>query len=151
MHVAARLFGNAKGNDQQRKSRVIVRDGKLINGEALLEKTEIPYTEAKTEVTICRITSAANPRQMERVPAGAKFSLEIVLDIYTDENEKELKELLLRSLELVRNDYLGGSGSRGYGQVMFHIEQVIELDTASGLHKALEADDLKFFTERISA
>ena len=88
---------------------------------------------------------------MERVPAGAKFSLEIVLDIYTDENEKELKELLLRSLELVRNDYLGGSGSRGYGQVMFHIEQVIELDTASGHHKALEADDLKFFTERISA
>ena len=40
---------------------------------ALQERTDLPFTEAKTEVSIDRVTSAANPRQIERVPAGAAF------------------------------------------------------------------------------
>jgi CRISPR-associated protein Csm3 len=131
---AAQLFGNAKGDRSQHRSRLIVRDGVLKNAEEIIEKTEIPYTEVKTEVTICRITSAANPRQMERVPAGARFSLELVLDIHSDEREEELIELLFRSLELLSNDYLGGSGSRGYGHVRFAIDKVEKLDASNG-HK----------------
>ena len=30
-------------------------------------RTDLPFTEVKTEVSIDRVTSAANPRQMERV------------------------------------------------------------------------------------
>ena len=46
--------------------------------------TDMPYTEIKTEVVIDRITSAATPRQNERVPAEATFGpLEMVYSLYT--------------------------------------------------------------------
>lgn len=120
-HLSVKLFGNAaSGNGKQIPSRVIVRDAYLFNAEDLLDKTEIPYTEGKTEVVIDRVTSAASPRQIERVPAGAKFQMNIVLNIFEGENkEDELIKGLFASLKLLRDDYLGGSGSRGYGQVSF--------------------------------
>lgn len=121
------LFGNATSNDHQKPSRLIVRDCELVNAEELLKKTEIPYTEGKTEVIIDRITSAANPRQIERVPAGAIFRMNLVLNIWEqDNNEAALVENLFKSLELLRDDYLGGSGSRGYGQVSIDVEKVLE-------------------------
>ncbi len=124
---AAALFGNSIGGENQKASRVIVRDSNLVNAEELLEKTEIPYTEGKTEVVLDRITSAASPRQIERVPAGAVFSLNIILNIWEqDGNEQMLIKNLFRSLQLVHDDYLGGSGSRGYGQVDFVIYDILE-------------------------
>lgn len=126
----ADLFGNASGKDNQKPSRLIVRDCNLMNAKELLEKTEMPYTEGKTEVLIDRITSAANPRQIERVPAGAKFHLNMVLNIWEqDNNASALMEYLFKSLELLRDDYLGGSGSRGYGQVSIEIEKILEKDS----------------------
>jgi len=124
----AMLYGNATGNENQRPSRLIVRDGKLINDELLFEKTEIPYTEGKTEVVIDRITSTANPRQVERVPAGAEFELNMVLNIWSGDDEGELMKNLFKSLQLLRDDYLGGNGSRGYGQVSIHIEKIVSKD-----------------------
>ena len=129
---ASTLFGNSKEDSTQHRSRIIVRDGCLLDPEEIWKKTELNYTEMKTEVTIDRITSKANPRQMERVPAGARFSLELVLDIHSDEKEEELVDLMFRSLELLSNDYLGGSGSRGYGHVRFDIQKIEKLDTSSG-------------------
>jgi CRISPR-associated protein Csm3 len=58
-------------------------------------------------------------RQTERVPAGAVFNVEFILNIWDDDNEKELKELFKKGIRLLENDYLGGSGSRGYGQIKF--------------------------------
>ena len=66
--------------DNGHPSRIIVRDGELKNPEEL-SNTDLLYTESKTEVTINRITAKANPRTFERVPAGAKFNLEMVLNI----------------------------------------------------------------------
>ncbi len=133
-HITVKLFGNAKGGDDQRPSRVIVRDGMLTpEGEELLSNTEFFYTEGKTEVVIDRITSAAVPRQLERVPAGAEFALEIVLNIFEEDGVVEEEELitnLFKALELVQDDYLGGSGSRGSGQVKFLIKEVFERDAA---------------------
>lgn len=83
------------------------------------------YTEVKWEAAIDRITSAAVPRQMERVPAGAIFEpLDIVLNIYAQDKagaEQELKRLIdvLIALQLVEDDYLGGLGSRGSGKIEF--------------------------------
>jgi len=129
---SADLFGNATGKENQKASRLIVRDCNLINHDELLKKTEIPYTEGKTEVVIDRITSAANPRQIERVPAGARFALNMVLNIWEqDNNRTELIDNLFKSLELLRDDYLGGNGSRGYGQIKILITNVVEKSTES--------------------
>ena len=81
----------------------------------------MPYTESKTEVAIDRVTSKANPRTFERVPAGAKFKLNMVLNIFEGENETELKNTLNQAIKLLEDDYLGGHGSRGYGQVKIHL------------------------------
>lgn len=128
--AAADLFGNAV-TENQKPSRLIVRDCELENAEYLLSKTDIPYTEGKTEVVIDRITSAATPRQIERVPAGAKFKLNMVLNVWQDEAEATLIESLFKSLKLLKDDYLGGSGSRGYGQIGIEITKITEKTTAN--------------------
>ena len=111
----------------QKPSRLIVRDLSLRNPDELLARTEIPYTEGKTEVVIDRITSAAMPRQNERVPAGAEFNLNLVVNIWEqDQNEEALLKLLFTSLQLLSDDYLGGHGSRGYGQVSLVIDEMVE-------------------------
>jgi CRISPR-associated protein Csm3 len=77
-------------------------------------------TEWKFENGIDRITAAANPRQVERVPAGSKFKFEL---IYTVEDIQQTKEDLLNlaiALHILEQDALGGHGSRGYGKVTFH-------------------------------
>ncbi len=134
--VDSELFGNATGNSKQKPSRLIVRDCELENAEYLLSKTDIPYTEGKTEVVIDRITSAANPRQIERVPAGAKFKLNMVLNVWDGETEATLIANLFKSLKLLKDDYLGGSGSRGYGQIGIDIDDMIEKTTENYYGKA---------------
>ncbi len=118
-----KLFGFAKNNIP---SRIIVRDAYLTKESVEdLSKAnlDMPYTENKYENTIDRVKGVAKPpRQIERVPAGAKFAAEIILNIWDDDNENGQIALLKKGISLIENDYLGGSGSRGYGQVK--IEQV---------------------------
>ena len=81
---------------------------------------DLPYTEIKYENTIKRGTGEAMPRQLERVPAGSEFSFKLVYNI---ENIEELEEdinNILKSFELLEDDYLGGHGTRGYGRVKFN-------------------------------
>ncbi|MFA4907406.1 MAG: type III-A CRISPR-associated RAMP protein Csm3 [archaeon] len=120
--LLCRLFGlpaeEKKANTPQ---RLIIRDA-MMNPEwvdKLLKSknTDMPYTEVKTEVVIDRVTSAAMPRQIERIPAGAVFGLEMILNIYDGDNEAELRNLVEEGRRLVNDDYLGGSGTRGYGKV----------------------------------
>jgi len=85
------------------------------------------YTEVKAENTISRITAEANPRFFERVPAGAEFEMNMALNIFkTDEDGDKLLDYVYEALQLVQDDYLGGGGSRGNGQISFKIEKVIE-------------------------
>jgi CRISPR-associated protein Csm3 len=112
---AGNLFGTV--GDQQQPSRLIVRDAVLLSDLEDFKNTDLPYTESKTEVSIDRITAKANPRTFERVPAGAKFKLEMVLNIFDTDNEMRLNDSLKQSLKLLQDDYLGGHGSRGYGQI----------------------------------
>jgi CRISPR-associated RAMP protein, csm3 family len=94
-------------------------------------------TEAKSENTIDRITSTAgNPRQTERVPAGAEFDFKLTLRQF-EGDKPELLDLVLKGLKLLELDSLGGSGSRGYGKVKF-----TDL-TVDG--KACNLDDIKPF------
>lgn len=115
---AGALFGVSGDTNNGHPSRLIVRDAPLANAEELAN-TDLPYTESKTEVSIDRITAKANPRTFERVPAGAKFSITMILNVFDNEDEKQLKATLNQAIKLLEDDYLGGNGSRGYGQVVF--------------------------------
>ncbi|HIX87459.1 MAG TPA: type III-A CRISPR-associated RAMP protein Csm3 [Candidatus Parabacteroides intestinigallinarum] len=122
--VSGRLFGVATGKSNNRPSRLIVRDAELdISHPEMFENTDLPYTETKTEVAIDRITAQANPRTFERIPAGAQFKLNMVLNIFEGEDEQELIKTLKKGIELLHDDYLGGHGSRGYGQVEIQLEE----------------------------
>lgn len=134
------IFGDSpSGKDDPGKiTRLIVRDCYLKNWEKMLNKEgdfkelELDYTESKWENTIDRKSgTAGNPRQIERVPAEAIFSFEIVYDIYDDKkNNKFKKEIHLeeikKALRLLQDDYLGGSGSRGYGKIVFENLSAVE-------------------------
>ncbi len=76
------------------------------------------YTEIKTENAIDRITSAANPRQQERVPAGSEFEVEIVYEVFEEQDHKRLK-IVFEGMKRLEDNYLGGGGSRGNGRVVF--------------------------------
>jgi CRISPR-associated protein Csm3 len=120
------LFGVAAEKDGT-PSRIIVRDGYLSDPKDLEKaKTDMPYSEIKTETVIDRVTSAANPRQIERVPAGVEFELKIVLNVFEEDNEQKLIGNLFKSLNLVQDDYIGGYGSRGSGQVKFVVNKLLE-------------------------
>lgn len=122
------LFGiteNKKlGIKDNQPSKLIVRDAVLSDDskEALLacDNLDMPYTENKWENVIDRTKGVAeHPRQSERVPAGVVFNAEFVLNIWDDDKESELMDLFKKGIKLLENDYLGGSGSRGYGQIKF--------------------------------
>lgn len=132
------IFGVPGERDFATPTRLVVRDSFLSEDSAKgLEnaQTDLPYTEVKTEVSIDRVTSAANPRQMERVPAGVVFEKgEMVFSLYdiqwengeVHKAEEDLERLnvLLKAMQLVEDDYLGGLGSRGSGKVAFKKIQV---------------------------
>jgi CRISPR-associated protein Csm3 len=82
------------------------------------ENLDDEITEVKSENAIDRITSQANPRTLERVPAGARFRVRMVLDILCEE-DKALAARLFEGLRLLEDDALGGGGSRGSGRVRF--------------------------------
>ena len=115
------IFGTSAAISGAQPPRLTIRDAfpteytinqwKIFLGEAT-------YTEIKTENTIDRITSQATPRPMERVPAGSEFQLEIIFDIYRNEDKKLLKDVFTAML-LLEDSSLGGSGSRGYGKIKF--------------------------------
>ena len=114
-----RLFGssaensNAEGTGMQ-MSRLQFRDCFLVNKEKLPQ-----VFENKFENTIDRLTSVANPRQIERVIRGAEFKFELV---YNVEKEGEIEEdfaNIKKAIQLLENDYLGGGGTRGNGRVSF--------------------------------
>lgn len=109
-------------------TRIIVRDSNM-NEETrailaeILEETG-NYLEIKCENRILRNKGTAkDPRNIERVPEGAKFDMEILLQIYEGDPEDRLKNAVRKALELVELSYLGGSGTRGYGKVRFDYEE----------------------------
>jgi CRISPR-associated protein Csm3 len=125
-----KVFGTVKGNESNIPSKIIVRDAELIDENDFLKnnnKTDLPFTEVKTEIMVDRITAVASPRQIERVPAGATFKLDIVVNVWeNDIAEAKMIELIFNGMRLLQDDYLGGKGSRGSGQVKLGIKTIKE-------------------------
>lgn len=127
----------------------------LLSNESVKEletkELDLPYTEIKYENTIDRATGVANPRQQERVPAGAKFDFKIVYNVEKMEELKEDFENILLTMEVLEDDYLGGHGTRGYGRVKFEnlkLEKKVyikdnENEMEQGIKELEKIDDYK--------
>ena len=123
--LVCRVFGpHMNPNHSLGPSRIIVRDAPMsketIDQVGALIKEGKEFSETKTETMIDRRTGKAADRSLrtqERLPAGAKFDLNISLRIFEGDNEKQLIDFVKEGLSLLEKDYLGGSGTRGYGWV----------------------------------
>lgn len=115
------LFGYSSDN---KPSKIIVRDSYLQETSAHelqnCDNLDMPYTEGKWENVIDRVKGTAeHPRQTERIPAGVFFDVEFIINVWDEDNDKNLIDLLEEGIKALENDYLGGSGTRGYGQIRF--------------------------------
>ena len=170
------IFGSS-GDDKDRGeiTRLLVRDASLDRDSFDKEfkekgfEVELGFTDVKWENTINRRKGTAeNPRQLERVPAGASFDFEIVYDLYENADSTEYKNkadkpepngsgnisilkkhlwALETAMRLLQDDYLGGQGSRGYGKVKFDDVAVKQKNvTSNGAYEevALTADAATF-------
>lgn len=121
------VFGVTGDEPVPHPTSLVVRDVYLSErsvAELEAADTDFPYTEIKWEATIDRVTSAATPRQIERVPAGAIFeNFELVYNIYDKAGLAHFSEVL-KAMQLLEEDYLGGLGSRGGGKVAFKIKKI---------------------------
>lgn len=112
-----RLFGSSEKNKIKR-SRLIFSDMPLSNGEKL-QREGVSPTEVKFENTINRLSAVANPRQIERAVRGGEYELNL---IYNVDNISEMVEdikTICDGFRLLKYDYIGGHGSRGYGKIDF--------------------------------
>lgn len=117
------LFGASDAKNPS-PSKIIVRDAFLTEQSAdslrNCDNLDMPYTEGKWENVIDRVKGTAeHPRQSERIPAGVFFDVEFILNIWDDDVENDMMNLFEKGIRALENDYLGGSGSRGYGQIKF--------------------------------
>lgn len=187
-NIISPLFGTSADVKQSvfGPGRLIVRDAfpdKDTEKEMarLKEKHGVLGVELKTEVRINRITSKTDGalRKIERVPAGSKFDFEILLFLYDfvyegKENQAAKNDLekaekyvdaIFDVLELLEHSALGGSGSRGSGQVEFLLGDCVispinvseksgskEKKVVKGNSKALSQckDELKELKEKLA-
>jgi len=114
-----RVSGEPLESSQASPARLTVYDAPLVPESItpqMRENLDDELTEVKSENAIDRITSQANPRTLERVPAGARFRVRMVLDVLC-EADRALVGRLVEGLRLLEDDALGGGGSRGSGRV----------------------------------
>ncbi|MCS7001059.1 MAG: type III-A CRISPR-associated RAMP protein Csm3 [Candidatus Kapabacteria bacterium] len=123
--AVCRVFGSAAENRSVGPTRLIVRDAHPTRETIQMWQgldTELMYTEYKGENNIDRLTSAANPRFIERVVKGSKFNVEFIYSMFdVGDGVEDVSYFcyVLEALKLVEHSAIGKSGSRGYGQVSF--------------------------------
>lgn len=149
------VFGVTSDERFATPARLLVRDVSLEQQSAArlerLKTTELPFTEVKWEVAIDRVTSAANPRQQERVPAGAVFGpFELVFSFYDNPSEDAARfGYVAEAMSLLEDDYLGGGGSRGSGRIAFR-NLGVKVRTADDYRKRCPRRDLGFEVKTVA-
>jgi len=119
-----RMFGCGDVKTTRECSRLIFRDCPLEEESAKRLEEALPgsFVEVKTEIAMDRnrgATRSGSLRQMERVPAGTAFNFEVTMRVFEGDPVKEHLERLAEAIALLEKEYLGGSGTRGYGKVRF--------------------------------
>jgi CRISPR-associated protein Csm3 len=132
-----RIFGVSAGDDKgnQLPTALLVRDAiptSTYRAELSRRRAEgLTVFEQKSENSINRVTAEANPRTIERVPAGAGFTFEAIYRIFArhgnDDQSRADFAHVLEALALLQLDTLGGHGSRGYGRVAFENLKCVDL------------------------
>jgi len=118
------ILGTEKIKGIPTLTRLIVRDAYLDEESITPEmkkNLELEYTEIKMETAIDRYKGTAlhgSLRTIDRVPAGAKFDIEMIYNVF-EESDKEILIKVFEAMKLLEDDYLGGMGSRGYGKIEF--------------------------------
>ena len=114
------LFGTAR-NGRPKAGRLLFSDMYLNkeNKEELRDINIIHPVEVKFENSISRTTAVANPRQIERVIRGTQFDMNLIYEVDDNSDVEEDFRIICEGLKQLKYDYLGGSGSRGYGKVDF--------------------------------
>lgn len=137
--IASQIFGvSLYGKNYP--TRVIVRDSYPTDDTILIwKKNDDLYdgVELKYENIIDRIRAYAAFRSTERIPRGSEFNFEIIFSLYDGDDEKNFL-YLLKSLQLLEDNYLGGFGTRGYGKIKFKNLKITKRDKEyyiSGVNK----------------
>ena len=102
-------------------SKVLISDMFMINEEDIRKRGVQSFTEVKFENSINRATAVANPRQIERAIKGLQFGIDIIYEVENGKEDEIVDDIkvLVDGFKMLEYDYLGGSGSRGYGKVTF--------------------------------
>ncbi|MEW6068475.1 MAG: type III-A CRISPR-associated RAMP protein Csm3 [Nitrospirota bacterium] len=132
--LVCKIFGSHSMSKKE-ITRILVRDGSLTeNSEAVLrtaqEEKGINFAGIKSENIINRKTgTAANQglRTQETVPAGTEFKLDITLKLFNNDDKTGVIDFVKKGLDLLQKDYIGSSGSRGYGKIKINNLEVKEL------------------------
>lgn len=122
-----KLFGCGSPQKAKEMTRLIFRDAMITDdSEQLLREAQaekgVNFSEVKNENWIDRKTGKAGHqglRSQERVPEGTTFNFEISIRIFDKDNKEGFKKKIAEGLSLMEKDYLGSSGSRGYGKIKF--------------------------------
>jgi CRISPR-associated protein Csm3 len=125
------LFGSSGGKSRLEGKKSIITSRLQFFDARMTEdsvkklgkaETDLYLTEVKYENTIDRVSSVANPRMIERVPAGAEFEFRLMYLIETGIDKEEILQdfnAIVEGLNLLQEDYLGGHGTRGSGRIAF--------------------------------
>jgi CRISPR-associated protein Csm3 len=108
-----RVQGETLETSQATPARLAVFDAPL-DAESITAQMRENLDDELTEVK----SEKANPRTLERVPAGARFKTRFIMDVLCEE-DAPLFSRVLEGLRLLEDDTLGGGGSRGSGRVSF--------------------------------
>lgn len=137
--------GTAGGNGRKGPTRITVKDIFLsIDSEKEVKKMKERTgtdTELKIENSINRLDSSANPRNLERVPRNLIFDLKINFKVLSMDNKNEIEKMIKEGLKLVELEGLGGSVSRGSGQIKFENLKIENL--FDGQEENLDLNDIK--------
>lgn len=149
------IFGYSGDKDEEcTPTRLIVRDS-FLNTDGFKSKfekefDESGYTEEKTENVIDRLTGKAkHPRNIERVYPEAEFGFNLIFDVYDDGKNIEYLEYLKKAMQLLEDDYIGGSGTRGYGQIEFLNTKYVYKKLENNVYKSTGTDQ-EFFNSTFS-
>jgi CRISPR-associated protein Csm3 len=122
--AVCRIFGSLDQPEDSIRgtTRLVVRDA-TYDGDEFDPQTML---EVKYSTAIDRTSGAAlnkSLRNIERVVPGVTFKFEIIYRVFDLDDggakDKENFKIVIDSLRHLQNDTIGGSGSRGCGQIAF--------------------------------
>lgn len=123
------LFGCGSVRNTKKPTRLIFRDA-FVTAESRIKLEQLgdsAFVEEKSETAIDRRTGTAKTgslRTGERVPAGTEFDFSFTIRFFDEDkpHKSEFYKTLADAFEMLKKDYLGGCGTRGYGQVEISAE-----------------------------